>query len=100
MPSLVGCTSSALRTYGRWHAWDGKPLAKKPLFYQGVDNETADVLTGISDDIQKSLEVNQQKERTCEVSRVRALLRRLAGANRTKCPLFFRPVGSGIAPGY
>eukprot|EP00913_Durusdinium_trenchii_P015047 g14112.t1 len=40
-------------TYGRWHAWDGKPLAKKPLFYQGVDNETADVLTGISDDIQK-----------------------------------------------
>ena len=47
--------SNPLRTYGRWRTWDGKPLAKKPLFYQGVDNETADVLTGISDDIQKRL---------------------------------------------
>jgi hypothetical protein len=27
----------APRTYGRWHKWDGKPLAKKPLFYQAVD---------------------------------------------------------------
>merc|ERR1719389_1496112 len=39
--------------YGRWSpeaGWDGKPVAEKPLFYQGVDDFTAGVLTGISDE--------------------------------------------------
>jgi len=40
--------------YGRWCAekWDGKPLAEKPLFYQGVDDFTEQVLTGLSDEVQ------------------------------------------------
>jgi hypothetical protein len=41
--------------YGRWSpeaGWDGKPVAEKPLFYQGVDDFTAGVLTGISDEVQ------------------------------------------------
>ena len=40
--------------YGRWCAekWDGKPLAEKPLFYQGVDDFTEKVLLGISDEVQ------------------------------------------------
>ena len=38
-------------TYGKWHSWDGKPLPQKPLFYHGVDTQTADVLEGISGDI-------------------------------------------------
>jgi hypothetical protein len=41
--------------YGRWSpeaGWDGKPVAEKPLFYQGVDEFTAGVLTGISDEVQ------------------------------------------------
>mmetsp|Transcript_109647 Transcript_109647/g.153581 ORF Transcript_109647/g.153581 Transcript_109647/m.153581 type:complete len:409 (+) Transcript_109647:64-1290(+) len=38
-------------TYGKWHNWDGKPLPQKPLFYHGVDTQTADVLEGISGDI-------------------------------------------------
>merc|ERR1719327_1794345 len=41
--------------YGRWSpeaGWDGKLVAEKPLFYQGVDDFTAGVLTGISDEVQ------------------------------------------------
>lgn len=38
--------------YSRWQDWDGKPLARKPLFYHGADAFCAVVLTGISDDIQ------------------------------------------------
>jgi len=40
--------------YGRWCAekWDGKPLTEKPLFYQGVDEFTEGVLTGLSDEVQ------------------------------------------------
>jgi hypothetical protein len=40
--------------YGRWspEAWDGSPVAEKPLFYQGVDDFTETVLTGISDEVQ------------------------------------------------
>mmetsp|Transcript_471 Transcript_471/g.1349 ORF Transcript_471/g.1349 Transcript_471/m.1349 type:complete len:426 (+) Transcript_471:83-1360(+) len=40
--------------YGRWCAerWDGKPLAEKPLFYQGVDDFTETVLLGMTDEVQ------------------------------------------------
>ncbi|CAK9099277.1 Octopine dehydrogenase (OcDH) [Durusdinium trenchii] len=40
--------------YGRWcsEKWDGKPLAEKPLFYQGVDDFTEKVLLGLSDEVQ------------------------------------------------
>jgi len=40
--------------YGRWgpESWDGKPKEKKPLFYQGVDDLTEKVLTGMTDEVQ------------------------------------------------
>jgi hypothetical protein len=40
--------------YGRWCAekWDGKPVADKPLFYQGVDDFTEGVLLGVSGEVQ------------------------------------------------
>merc|ERR1719321_2582199 len=40
--------------YGKWspEVWDGSPVAEKPLFYQGVDDFTETVLTGISDEVQ------------------------------------------------
>jgi len=40
--------------YGRWgpESWDGKPKDKKPLFYQGVDDLTEKVLTGMTDEVQ------------------------------------------------
>lgn len=40
--------------YGRWcgEKWDGKPVAEKPLFYQGVDEFTEQVLLGLSGEVQ------------------------------------------------
>ena len=40
--------------YGLWKDWDGKPVKEAPLFYQGLTDETADLLTGLSDDIQNT----------------------------------------------
>jgi hypothetical protein len=37
--------------YGRWKDWDGKPLDHEPLFFQGVDEKTADLLEKISDEV-------------------------------------------------
>lgn len=30
--------------YGKWKDWDGKPVPEAPLFYQGIDQATADML--------------------------------------------------------
>lgn len=38
--------------YGLFSRWDGNPLPKVPAFYQGLDAEGAQVLAGLSDDIQ------------------------------------------------
>ncbi|HEY6215238.1 MAG TPA: NAD/NADP octopine/nopaline dehydrogenase family protein [Pyrinomonadaceae bacterium] len=37
--------------YGRWKDWDGKPLDHEPLFFQGVDENTAGLLEKISDEV-------------------------------------------------
>jgi hypothetical protein len=37
--------------YGRWKDWDGKPLEQPPLFYQGIDEYTADLLGKISEEV-------------------------------------------------
>ena len=37
--------------YARWKDWDGKPLEQPPLFYQGVDEATAELLNKISDEV-------------------------------------------------
>uniref|UniRef100_A0A7S1ABZ8 Opine dehydrogenase domain-containing protein n=1 Tax=Noctiluca scintillans TaxID=2966 RepID=A0A7S1ABZ8_NOCSC len=41
--------------YGRWceEKWDGTPVAEKPLFYQGVDGFTEQVLLGLTTEIQE-----------------------------------------------
>jgi len=41
--------------YGRWcpEKWDGKPVAEKPLFYQGVDDFTETVLLGLTSEVQE-----------------------------------------------
>ena len=40
--------------YGRWCAekWDGKPVAEKPLFYQGVEDFSEGVLLGLTGEVQ------------------------------------------------
>jgi len=37
--------------YGRWKDWDGKPLDHEPLFFQGVDENTASLLEKISEEV-------------------------------------------------
>ena len=37
--------------YGRWKDWDGEPLDQQPLFFQGVDEDTADLLSKISNEV-------------------------------------------------
>jgi hypothetical protein len=38
--------------YSLFARWDGMPLDRVPLFYQGLDAEGAQVLAGLSDDVQ------------------------------------------------
>jgi hypothetical protein len=38
--------------YGLFAGWDGKPLAKAPLFYQGLSTEGAAVLAALSNEVQ------------------------------------------------
>jgi len=37
--------------YGRWKDWDGEPLDHQPLFFQGVDEDTAELLGNISNEV-------------------------------------------------
>ena len=37
--------------YGRWHAWDGKPVDSPPIFYNEVTEEGASTLVSMSDEI-------------------------------------------------
>jgi hypothetical protein len=38
--------------YGLFHSWDGKLFEEPPLFYQGIDPGTADILQAMSDEVQ------------------------------------------------
>lgn len=55
---LLGITLMSLNAYshppimyGRWKDWDGKPVAEQSLFFQGVDEETAELLGNMSDEV-------------------------------------------------
>ncbi|XP_013384202.1 tauropine dehydrogenase [Lingula anatina] len=69
---LLGTTLIAINSYlhttimyGRWHDWDGKPLAEKPLFYNGLDEATAKMLEDVSQEIQNiAREIEKQKPGT------------------------------------
>jgi NAD/NADP octopine/nopaline dehydrogenase, alpha-helical domain len=37
--------------YGRWKDWDGQPVDEQPLFFQGVDEDTAALLGKISEEV-------------------------------------------------
>lgn len=37
--------------YGRWKDWDGEALERSPLFYQGVDEGTAELLGSVSEEV-------------------------------------------------
>jgi hypothetical protein len=60
-------------TYGQWNNWDGKPVAKKPLFYQGVDDQTADVLNGISADVKAICKALSAIDKSFDTSQVKTI---------------------------
>lgn len=60
--------------YGRWHKWDGKALKEKPLFYHGVDQETADVLEGVSDDITAICKALKRIDSRYDTSQVKTIM--------------------------
>jgi hypothetical protein len=37
--------------YGRWKDWDGEALESEPLFYQGIDEGTAELLGKVSEEV-------------------------------------------------
>ncbi|XP_052065156.1 octopine dehydrogenase-like [Mytilus californianus] len=47
--------------YGKWKNWDKTPLDVKPLFYQGVDEEQANIATNLSDEVVKTAKQIQEK---------------------------------------
>ncbi|MFN0108228.1 MAG: NAD/NADP octopine/nopaline dehydrogenase family protein [Blastocatellia bacterium] len=55
---LLGITLRSLNAYshppimyGRWRNWDGTPLDEPALFYQGIDETTAELLEKISEEV-------------------------------------------------
>jgi hypothetical protein len=38
--------------YGLFKSWDGRPFEEAPLFYQGINEQTADILQCMSDEVQ------------------------------------------------
>ena len=55
---LLGITLMSLNSYshppimyGRWKDWDSKELEQPPLFFQGVDEDTAELLGKVSDEV-------------------------------------------------
>jgi len=37
--------------YGQWEGWQGEPVDEPPLFYNGLTEPAADLLSSISDEI-------------------------------------------------
>lgn len=59
--------------YGLFHNWAGEPLGEAPLFYQGVDAFTAEVLQAMSDEVQAIRYALQEKYPNLDLSAVRPL---------------------------
>jgi len=36
--------------FGKWRSWDGKAMQEKPLFYQGIDEASANLMSQLSDE--------------------------------------------------
>lgn len=56
--------------YGRWGNWDGKPLKEEPLFYQGVDDRQADLLSRVSEELLAAAKAIEQKRKDVDMSEV------------------------------
>jgi hypothetical protein len=105
--------------YGLFRKWDGPPYAEAPLFYQGVNAATADILQQLSDEVQALRGIVERHAPDLDLSAVRRLdewLRRSYGddivdtsslqsrftTNRSYAGLRapMRPIGEGLVPDF
>lgn len=56
--------------YGKWRKWDGVGLKEAPLFYQGVDDEQAGLLSKVSDEVLATANAIQQRRNDLDMSEV------------------------------
>ena len=47
--------------YEQWEGWDGTPLDRKPLFYNGLTESAACLLSSMSDEIVNTAKMIQKK---------------------------------------
>ena len=59
--------------YGLFRDWDGQLYAEAPLFYQGVDASTADILQQLSDEIQSLRALLEERYPGLDLSAVQPL---------------------------
>ena len=56
--------------YGRWKDWDGKALDVPPLFYQGINEETAELLAQLSEEVVATSKLIMEKHPGVDLSQV------------------------------
>ncbi|GAB1599534.1 opine dehydrogenase-like [Argonauta hians] len=56
--------------YGTWKDWDGKPVAEKPLFYQGLNDFAAGMLDRVSTELCQTAQAIHQKYPEMDMSDV------------------------------
>ena len=59
--------------YGQFHDWDGDTFEEAPLFYQGIDKTTANILQSLSDEIQTLRFALERRFPSIDLSAVRPL---------------------------
>ncbi len=59
--------------YGLFNDWDGQTFAEAPLFYQGIDAETADILQCLSDEVQLLRSALEERYPSIDLNAVRPL---------------------------
>lgn len=47
--------------YGQWEGWDGKPLDQPPLFYIGITESTADLISSMCDEVLETAKLITEK---------------------------------------
>jgi hypothetical protein len=74
--------------YGLFRDWSGRPYAEAPLFYQGIDARTAEILQHLSHEVQSLRVLLEQRFPDLDLSSVRPLhewLDRSYGDNIADC---------------
>ena len=74
--------------YGLFRNWDGQPYTEAPLFYQGIDATTADILQQLSDEVQSLRALLEERYPDLDLSAVLSLydwLRRAYGDQVGDC---------------